>query len=121
MKKIFFTAFIITAMFSSGAAAQDNAEAGKIEFLISSVENLENAVFIRNGTEHDSKEAGEHLRMKLRKAGSYINDADDFIEICSSSYITGRPYFIKFSDGQIIKAEKFFRKKLMEYNSGNPE
>ena len=117
MKKLFFTAFIITAMFSAGAAAPDNAEAGKIEFLISSVENLDNAVFIRNGTEHDSKEAGEHLRMKLRKAGSYIDNADDFIKICSSSYITGKPYFIKFSDGEIIEAEKFFRKKLIEDNS----
>jgi mitochondrial fission protein ELM1 len=105
--------------FSTAGIALNESEAGKIEFLITSVENLENAVFIRNGSEHDSKEAGEHLRMKLRKAGSYINDADDFIEICSSSYITGRPYFIKFSDGQIIKAEKFFRKKLMEYNLKN--
>jgi hypothetical protein len=107
--------------FSTAGIALEEIEAGKIEFLISSVENLENAEFIRNGTGHNSKEAGEHLRMKLRKAGSYIKDADDFIKICSSSYITGKPYLIKFSNGKIIEAEKFFRKKLMIYNSKNTE
>ena len=117
MRRSFFAAFIIMFFFSTAGIALQESEAGKIEFLISSVENLDNAVFIRNGTEHDSKEAGEHLRMKLRKAGSYIDNADDFIKICSSSYITGKPYFIKFSDGEIIEAEKFFRKKLIEYNS----
>lgn len=116
MKKILFTALIIS-LIPFYSSALDQKEANKIEFLISAVENAENAVFIRNGTEHDSKEAGEHLRMKLRKAGNHINNADDFIKICSSSYLSGKPYYIKFSDGKILEAEKFFRQKLSAYNS----
>ena len=113
--KLFFAAFITMTLFSTAGIALENNEADKIEFLISSVENLEGAKFIRNGREHDSKEAGRHLRMKLERAEKYINNADDFIRINSSSYITGEPYLIKFSDGTTIKAENFFRERLTEY------
>jgi len=117
MRRPFFIVFIIMMMFNTAVSAPDNIEAEKIEFLISSVENLEDAKFIRNGTEHGSREAGEHLRMKLKKAGNHIENADDFIKICSGSYITGKPYLIKFSDGRILEAEKFFQVKLIEFNS----
>ena len=66
MKNILITSFVILALFSGVVNAQDNIEKKKIEFLISSVENLKGAKFIRNGTEHDGKEAAEHLRMKLQ-------------------------------------------------------
>ena len=103
------------ALFNAAAGALDNVEAGKIEFLISSVEKLNGAKFIRNGTEHDSMEAGRHLRLKLKRAEKYIKNADDFIKINSRSYTTGELYLIKFSDGTIIEAEKFFRERLKEY------
>jgi hypothetical protein len=115
MKRSFFTAFIIMMLFSSAGAALDNVEAGKIEFLISSVENLNGAKFIRNGTEHDSREAGRHLRLKLKRAEKYIKNADDFIKINSRSYITGEVYLIKFPDGRTVEAEKFLRERLKEY------
>ncbi len=115
MKRLFFTAFFIMVLFNSAGGALEKIEAGRIEFLISSVENLKGAKFIRNGREHDSKEAGKHLRLKLERAEKYINNADDFIRINSSSYITGEPYLIKFSDGTIIEAENFFRERLKGY------
>jgi len=116
MKKILVVAFVILALFSGAVSAQDNIEKKKIEFLISSVENLKGAIFIRNGSEHDGKAAAEHLRMKLKNAGSYVKTADDFIRLCASkSYITGRPYMIKLSNGKTIKSEEYFREKLKEY------
>ena len=116
MKKILVVAFVILAIFSGSLSAQDNIEKKKIEFLISSVENLKGAIFIRNGSEHDGKAAAEHLRMKLKNAGSYVKTADDFIRLCASkSYITGRPYMIKLSNGKTIKSEEYFREKLKEY------
>ena len=69
MKKIMVTAFVILALFSGTLSAQDNIEKKKIEFLISSVENLKGAKFIRNGSEYNGKEAAKHLRMKLQNAG----------------------------------------------------
>jgi hypothetical protein len=116
MKKILVVAFVILALFSGAVSAQDNIEKKKIEFLISSVENLKGAIFIRNGSEHDGKAAAEHLRMKLKNAGSYVKTADDFIRLCASkSYITGRPYMIRLSNGKTIKSEEYFREKLKEY------
>ena len=116
MKKILIAAFVILALFSVAVNAQDNIEKKKIEFLISSVENLKGAVFIRNGSEYDGKAAAEHLRLKLKNAGSWVQTADDFIRLCASqSYITGKPYMIKLSNGKTIKSEEYFREKLKEY------
>jgi hypothetical protein len=117
MKNIMVTAFVILALFSGAVSAQDNIEKKKIEFLISSVENLKGAKFIRNGSEYDGKKAAEHLRMKLQNA-LVVQPADDFIRLCASkSSITGKPYMIRSSDGKTIKSEKYFRQKLKEYSS----
>ncbi len=118
MKNIFVTAFVILALISVVVNAQDNIERKKIDFLISSVENLKGAKFIRNGAEYDGRKAAEHLRMKLQNAGSKVQTADDFIRLCASkSYFSGKPYMIKSSDGKTVKSEEYFRKKLKEYNS----
>ena len=117
MKKILVAAFVILALFCGAVSAQDNIEKKKIEFLLSSVENLKGAKFIRNGSEYDDgKAAAEHLRMKLKTAGSRVKTADDFIRLCASqSYITGKPYMIRLSNGKTIKSEEYFREKLKEY------
>lgn len=119
MKNIVVTAFVILALFSGAAvSAQDTIEKKKIEFLISSVENFKGAKFIRNGSEHDGKKAAEHLRMKLQIAGDRVQTADDFIRLCaSSSFITGKPYMIRYSNGKTIKSEEYFREKLKKYYS----
>jgi hypothetical protein len=117
MKNIMVTAFVILAVFSGTVNAQNNIEKKKIEFLISSVENLKGAKFIRNGAEHTGKEAAEHLRMKLQNALA-VQTADDFIRLCASkSSITGKPYMIRLSNGKTIKSEEYFREKLKEYYS----
>ena len=117
MKNILVTAFVILALFSGAASAQDNIEKKKIEFLISSVENLKGAKFIRNGSEYNGKAAAAHLRMELQNA-LVVQTADDFIRLCASqSYISGKPYMIRLSDGKTIKSEEYFREKLKEYNS----
>ncbi|MEN6488981.1 MAG: DUF5329 family protein [Smithella sp.] len=116
MKKILVAAFIILALFSGALSAQENIEKKKIEFLISSIENLKGAKFIRNGSEYDGRQAAEHLRMKLKKSGGKVQTADDFIRLCASqSYITGKPYMIRLSKGKTIKSEEYFREKLKEY------
>jgi hypothetical protein len=117
MKKILVAAFVILALFCGAVSAQDNIEKKKIEFLLSSVENLKGAKFIRNGSEYDDgKAAADHLRMKLKTAGSRVKTADDFIRLCASqSYLTGRPYMIRLSNGKTIKSEEYFREKLKEY------
>jgi hypothetical protein len=61
--------------------------------------------------------------MKLQNAGGMVQTADDFIRRCASkSYVSGKPYLIRSSDGKTIKSEQYFRAKLKEYKSTvNPQ
>jgi hypothetical protein len=118
MKNIMITVFAVLSLCSGVVSAQDNRETKKIDFLISSVENLKGTKFIRNGSEYDGKEAAEHLRMKLINVGKRVQTAEDFIRLCASkSYISGKPYMIRTADGKTIKSEDYFQKKLREYNA----
>ena len=96
---------------------QDSREADKIQYLISSVEVLKGAKFIRNGKVYDARRAGDHLRLKLKAAGDQIKTAEDFIRLCASrSSVSGEPYRIRFSDGVTIEAEVFFRNRLKAFS-----
>lgn len=116
MKRMFVAVFLILALFSGVVSAQDNMEKKKIVFLISAVENLKGANFIRNGSEYNGQDAAKHLQMKLQRAGNHVQTADDFIRLCASkSYTSGKAYMIRLPDGKTIKSEKYFREKLKEY------
>ena len=52
--------------------------------------------FVRNGDEHPSAEAAEHLEMKYNRVRRWIDDADEFIDrIASGSSISGRAYLVR--------------------------
>ena len=98
------------------AYAQDPVEAARIEYLITSVNALQGAKFIRNGSEYDARAASGHLRRKLKIAGDRVKTAEDFIAYCASkSSISGEPYEIRLTDGTTMRAEAFFRSKLKEF------
>lgn len=97
------------------AADSESPEGRKIAFLIASVETLQNAQFVRNGTAYDAKAAADHLRLKLRMAGSRVVTADDFIRLCASaSSVSGIPYQIRFADGRVVSSAAYLRQKLAE-------
>jgi hypothetical protein len=97
-------------------------EARKIEYLIAAIETLPNAQFIRNGTAYDAKSAADHLRLKLKLAGSRVATAVDFIRLCASgSSVSGSPYQIRFADGRTITSEAFLRQKLADYEKAQHE
>jgi len=109
-----FTILIVFLSFLAvGCYAGDFSETDKINHLIASVEGLQGATFIRNGSEHDARTASNHLRRKLKAMGDKVKTAEDFIEFCASkSSMTGEPYLIRLADGSIIKSELFFNDKL---------
>ena len=93
-------------------------ESQKIAFLINSIETLTDATFLRNGKSYDAKTAADHLRTKLKYAGSRVKSADDFIRYCATgSSISGRPYQIRFADGRIVDSEAFLRKQLDRFTA----
>ncbi len=92
----------------------------KIQYLISTIESLPNAQFVRNGTAYDAKSAADHLRLKLRRAGSRVATAEDFIRVCASvSSVSGSPYQIRFADGSTMTSEVFLRQKLREFEQAS--
>jgi hypothetical protein len=115
------TIFIIIALFGQTIFAQKNisqlTEKQKIEYLIKSIENLDGAQFLRNNEYHTPKEAGEHLRLKLSKAGSSIKTAKQFIDnIATKSSMSGKPYKIMLKGGKIVESKVFLYQKLNELN-----
>jgi hypothetical protein len=102
--------------------AQSPAEAAKIQHIITSVETLEGAQFLRNGSAYDARAAADHLRLKLKTAGSRVKTADDFIRLCGSkSSLSGEKYRIRFADGTIVDSEVFFRQKLKSFAPDKPK
>lgn len=98
--------------------AKHTTEQEKIDYLISHIQNLQEAVFIRNGVTHSPSDAAGHLRKKLRRARKHIQSAEDFIHICATqSSITGRKYIIQFIDGESIESGIYLRKVLKEYTA----
>jgi Family of unknown function (DUF5329) len=109
-----FCALLLVGIVTIGRAGDlSPLESKKIDFLINTVETLEDATFVRNGTPYDAKTAANHLRRKLKSAGSRVKSADDFIRYCATaSSISGIPYQIRFSDGRVVSSEAFLRAKL---------
>ena len=87
--------------------------AQEIEALIAAVESLNGGVFIRNGQEHNAKDAANHLRRKLRAAGKRVKSAEDFIQhIASKSSSSGNPYALRLPSGKTVDAGEWFRAQL---------
>jgi hypothetical protein len=100
--------------------AGDAREEKRIEHLIQTVEALKGAAFIRNGTEYGPKDAGQHLRLKLKLAGDRVKTAEDFIEVCAArSSFSGAAYKIRLPDGTITDTAPFFRLKLREFDEAH--
>jgi hypothetical protein len=116
MKNIFVVLMVLLSLVAVCAFAQDTSETAKIQYLITSVETLEGAKFIRNGSEYDARPAADHLRLKLKVAGKKVKTAEDFIKYCASkSSITDKPYLMRFADGTTVKSEVYFRDKLKTF------
>jgi hypothetical protein len=104
------------------ASDAPDLESQKIQYLIASVEKLENAQFIRNGKAYDAKQAADHLRLKLKRAGKRCEAVDDFIKYCASaSSMTRKPYGIRFANGEQVTTETYLREKLAEFQPGSAD
>ncbi len=102
---------LLTAAIAFGLDAQTKAE---IDELIAFVRTAD-VRFMRNGSEYSSAEGADHLRDKLAKAGSRVKTTDDFITgIASKSYLSGKPYLVKFADGRTEATGDWLRGHLAE-------
>ncbi|WP_187261700.1 DUF5329 family protein [Pontibacter beigongshangensis] len=94
-------------------AAEGITEKTKIDGLISYVENLQGATFIRNGSEHTPQDAAAHLRAKFDKHHAKIKSANEFIELLATkSSVSGEYYKIRLSDGSTTETYKLLHQEL---------
>ena len=93
-------------------------ETQKIESLISHVEALKDAKFIRNGVAYDAKTASQFFRNKWKAQESEIKTARDFItKAASMSSTTGQPYLIRLFDGRETKSGEYLTAELAKLES----
>ena len=106
----------LVLIFAAPAQGQQDLERAKIDYLIDSIAQLHDAVFIRNGSDYTSAQAADHLRLKLRNAGARVRTAEDFIARCATdSSASGEKYRIRFADGRVVDNAVFLRQKLAEF------
>lgn len=102
---------LVVCLFPTAARAED--ETKRIEALISQVENLKDAKFVRNGSNYDSKDAAKFLRGKWHSKEKEIHTAEEFIEKAASiSSTSGKPYIIRFADGHEVKCADYLKQQL---------
>jgi hypothetical protein len=105
-----FTLFL-TAAISLALDPQPKAE---IDELLNYVQKS-GVRFIRSGTEYSAVEGAQHLRDKLAKAGNRVKTTDDFITgIASTSYLSGKPYLVKFADAHTQPTGEWLKAHLAE-------
>ena len=96
------------------ASALDPQTKAEIDGLISFVQTSD-VRFIRNGQEYSAAEGADHLRDKLSKAGDRVKTTEDFITgIASKSYLSGKPYMVKFPDGHTQSTGDWLRAHMAE-------
>lgn len=106
---------ILTLLLTTAIAlALDGQTKAEIDELISFVQTS-GVRFIRNGTEYSAAEGAQHLRDKLGRAGDRVKTTEDFITgIASTSYMSGKPYLVKFADGHTQPTGEWLRAHLAE-------
>lgn len=108
--------FLALVFGSSGAWANQQAEA-EVQYLLSFVEHS-GCTFHRNGSDHDSADAADHLRLKYSRGGKYVNNADQFIDrLATQSSWTGRKYSVT-CNGTSEPSGAWLHRALEQYRNG---
>ena len=114
MMRRFSIALFTLLLTASIALALEPGAKEEIDGLIACVRTSD-VRFIRNGTEYSAAEGADHLRDKLGKAGGRVKTAEDFITgIASKSYLSGKPYMVKFPDGRTRPTGEWLKAQLAE-------
>lgn len=108
-----FLAFISPML--APLSVQADSAPKEINHLIQFV-STSGCTFIRNGNEHSSLEAVEHMKKKYQYFSSKIDSAEAFIELSASkSTFSGQPYHIKCENQPKEKSQSWLLNELTRY------
>ncbi|MDV6234322.1 YfeK family protein [Leptospira ellisii] len=113
--------FLFCSVLFSVFSEEDPSFRNDLNSLMSSLESCQ-CKFVRNGSEHEPKEAREHMERKLKATDGRIGNIPDFIEhIASKSSVSGKPYLVKLKDGKTVEAKLWLTEKWKEISEAkNP-
>ena len=108
--RAFFSLLAATVAIAAAKAAETPAQ--EIEFLIGYIDRAD-VRFIRGRAEYSAREAADHMRTKLARAGGRVKTAEDFINgVASKSYFMGAPYKVKLPSGEIVPTGPWLTRAL---------
>jgi hypothetical protein len=108
---------ILLAVFSPLALAETTSMEKEIEHLMRYIQDS-NCKFIRNGKEHSSAEASQHILKKYNYFKDIISTTEDFIEFCASkSTVSNQPYRIACPGQALAESEAWLRRELAKMRS----
>ncbi len=71
--------------------------------------------FVRNGDDHDSANAADHLRLKYSRGKRYVGSAEQFIDrLATESSWSGDPYTVT-CEGKTQTSAQWLHRALAEY------
>lgn len=109
-------ASILVLLLSAGVGAAETMDA-EIDYLLESIV-ASDCTFIRNGKEHSTADARDHLAMKRKRGKRYYTNTDEFIErIASSSSWSGKPYLIACDGGEARPIKGWYLEHLNHYRA----
>lgn len=86
----------------------------EVQHLLAFVESS-GCTFHRNGSDHDSANAADHLRLKYSRGAKYVNNTEQFIDrLASESSWTGRDYSVT-CNGVTQPSGEWLHHALKEY------
>jgi len=75
--------------------------------------------FHRNGSDHDSVDAADHMRLKYGRGKHYADTAEHFIDrLASTSSWTGKPYTVTCSN-QTEPSSEWLSRELHHYRAAS--
>ena len=93
----------------------------KIRAMISHVEGLKQARFVRNGVEYDAHTAGRFLRYVWNANRAKVQTAEDFIRVVATASGDGVPYKVRFQDGRESQSREYLGTLLKKLETARRE
>jgi uncharacterized protein DUF5329 len=121
MLKLAPVALVALLLLSPGVARSEPRQVSlqAIEYLIDYVARSD-STFIRNGKIYTAKEAAAHLKSKYDYFKRDIQTPEDFIRLAGSkSELSGKPYEVKTSSGQVLTSAEWLGRLLTNYRAAH--
>jgi hypothetical protein len=99
---------------TAGADAEEAETEQEVEYLLEFVAGS-GCTFVRNGDDHDSADAADHLRLKYNRGKRYVGSAEQFIDrLATESSWSGDPYTVT-CEGNTQTSAHWLHRALAEY------